>query len=253
MSKPMNEPTVEPTKQTKSKRVKYSLSEKQDAELPSKITLSITQFTSDTSYAFEAVHGASHVHVKYIVTGRVTIRDGQDNEIQSMCPDLSLPQPSNWQGPKQRSLEISAHVPFATFRSNLSSGLNCWVHSHTGCEPVTSTRGLCHGKKSEQAGCIASTQPNSNEMCIAFQMMVNKHKHLIKNKTGSIFQLIVGFKANANLEITNGVIFDKVVSHRVNVAMKYGIDNDGNNPLQRRILPLIPTHVSNPIEVEGIP
>jgi hypothetical protein len=59
----------------------------------------------------------------------------------------------------------------------------------------TQPPGLCHGKKSEQAGCIASTQPNSNEMCITFQMMVNKHKHLIKNKTGSIFQLIVGFKA----------------------------------------------------------
>ena len=69
MSKPTNEPTVEPTKQTKSKRGKYSLSEKQDAELPSKITLSITQFTSDTSYAFEAIHGVSHVCVKYIVTG----------------------------------------------------------------------------------------------------------------------------------------------------------------------------------------
>ncbi len=63
-------------------------------------------------------------------------------------------------------------------------------------------------------------------------MMVNEHKHLIKNKTGSIFQLIVGFKANANLEITNGVIFDKVVSHKVNVAMKHGIDYNRNNPLQ---------------------
>jgi hypothetical protein len=69
MSKPTNEPTVKPTKQTKSKRGKYSLSEKQDAELPSKITVLTTQFTSDTSYPFEAVHGVSHVHVKYIVTG----------------------------------------------------------------------------------------------------------------------------------------------------------------------------------------
>ncbi len=60
--------------------------------------------------------------------------------------------------PKQRSLKKSARVPFATFRSNLSSGMNCWVHSYMGCEPVTSTRGLCHGKKSEQAGCIASAQ-----------------------------------------------------------------------------------------------
>ncbi len=82
---------------------------------------------------------------------------------------------------------------------------------------------------------------------MAFQMMANEHKHLIKNKTGSIFQLIVGFKANANLEITNGVIFDKFVSHQVNVAMKCGMDYNGNNPLQQRIFPLIPTHIINPI------
>jgi hypothetical protein len=59
--------------------------------------------------------------------------------------------------------------------------------------------------------------------------------------------LIVGFKANANLKITNGIIFDKVVSHQVNVAMKHGIDFNGNNPLQQRFLSLIPTHISNPI------
>jgi hypothetical protein len=85
MSKPTNKPTVKPTKWTElpniltSKRGKYSFSEKQDAELPSKITVLITQFTSDTSYVFEAVHGVSHVHIKYIVTGGVTIRDGRDN------------------------------------------------------------------------------------------------------------------------------------------------------------------------------
>jgi hypothetical protein len=75
MSKPTNEPTVKPTKRTElpniltSKQGKYSLSEKLDAELPSKITVLITQFTSNTSYAFEAVHGVSHVYIKYIVTG----------------------------------------------------------------------------------------------------------------------------------------------------------------------------------------
>jgi hypothetical protein len=31
------------------------------------------------------------------------------------------------------------------------------------------------------------------------------------------------------------------------VAIKHEINYNGNNPLQRRILPLIPTHVSNPI------
>jgi hypothetical protein len=40
---------------------------------------------------FKAAHGVSHVHVKYIVTSGVTLSDGQDNEVQSMCPDESLP------------------------------------------------------------------------------------------------------------------------------------------------------------------
>jgi hypothetical protein len=67
---------------------------------------------------------------------------GQDNEIQSDSTDSSNTQPSNWQGTKQRSLVISARVPFATFSSNLtSSGLvYCWVHSHTGFESVTSSK-----------------------------------------------------------------------------------------------------------------
>ena len=65
---------------------------------------------------------------------------GQDNEIQSNSTDSSNTQPSNWQGPKQTSLIISARVPFTTFRSNLSSGLvYCWVYSHTGFESVTSS------------------------------------------------------------------------------------------------------------------
>ena len=67
---------------------------------------------------------------------------GQNNEIQSDSTDSSNTQPSNWQGPKQRSLVISARVPFATFCSNMSSGMlivvsfeylyNCrlllWIH-----------------------------------------------------------------------------------------------------------------------------
>ena len=66
---------------------------------------------------------------------------GQDNEIQSDSTDSSTTQPSNWQGPNERSLVISARVPFTTFHSNLSSGLiYCWVHSHTGFESVTSSK-----------------------------------------------------------------------------------------------------------------
>jgi hypothetical protein len=114
MSKPTNEPLGEPTKQTElpnilaSKQGKYSLSEKQDAELPSKITVLITHFTSDTIYTLEAVHGVSHVHVNYIVTGRVTIGDEWDSEIQSIHPDLSLPRPNEWQIPGQNNLDSSS-------------------------------------------------------------------------------------------------------------------------------------------------
>jgi hypothetical protein len=113
ISKPTKEPTGKPTKRTElpniltSKQGKYSLSEKQDAELPSKITVSITQFSSNTSCTFEAVHGVSHVHVKYIMTSWVTFSDGRDNEIQSMCPDESLPQPNEWQMPDKINLDSS--------------------------------------------------------------------------------------------------------------------------------------------------
>ncbi len=43
-------------------------------------------------------------------------------------------------GKGKKSLVISACVPVTTFRSNLSSGLNCWVHSHSGFESVSSTK-----------------------------------------------------------------------------------------------------------------
>ncbi len=101
----------------------------------------------------------NHDHDKIKVDNRVTFEDNRDDEIQCGSREQSRTQ-TIWQGPKQQSFTLSARVPFAAFRSNLNSGFDCWVHSHTGCEPVTSTRGLCHGKKSEQAGCIASAQPS---------------------------------------------------------------------------------------------
>jgi hypothetical protein len=169
-NKPSREPTCEPTNdpmvndQTTNQRLewdaelpnilspkrgKYSLSQKQDAELPSKIAISITQITSNTSYTFEAVNGVNHDHDKIKVDNRVTFENNRDDEIQCGSREQSKTHPSDWHGSKQQSFILSARVPFVTFRSNLSSGFDCWVHSHTGCEPVTSTRGLCHGKKSE--------------------------------------------------------------------------------------------------------
>ena len=86
------------------KRGKYSLSQKQDAELPNKITISITQVTSDTSYKFEAVYGVNHDHDKSIVNKRVTFSDKRDSEILSESP-VECNSRSNDSNGLQRSAE----------------------------------------------------------------------------------------------------------------------------------------------------
>ncbi len=49
-----------------------------------------------------------NAHDKHIVlTSQVTVSDGQDSEIQSMCPDVSLPRPNKWQMPEQINLDSS--------------------------------------------------------------------------------------------------------------------------------------------------
>ncbi len=70
---------------------------------------------------------------------------GKDDEILSGLHNSSNKQP-NWHGPNpigmgqnKRSFKASARFPFTTFRSNLSSGLTRWVHSHAVKVPVTST------------------------------------------------------------------------------------------------------------------
>ena len=77
------------------KQGKYSLLQKQDAERPNKITISISQVSSDTSYKFEAVYGVNHDHDKSIVNKRVTFSDERDNEIQSESA-ASNSQPNEW-------------------------------------------------------------------------------------------------------------------------------------------------------------
>ncbi len=70
---------------------------------------------------------------------------GKDDDILSELHNSSKTQP-DWHGPNpigmgqnKRSFKASARVPFTTFRSNLSSGLTSWVHSHVVKVPVTST------------------------------------------------------------------------------------------------------------------
>ncbi len=89
-------------------------------ELPSMITVLITQFTSNTSHTFEAVHGVSHVHVKYIVTGWVTIGDKRDSKIWSIHSDLSLSWPN----------VINAHDKhIVTSRVTISDKRDCEIQS----------------------------------------------------------------------------------------------------------------------------
>ena len=140
LSKPTNEPSREPIREPTNdqmindqttiprlewdaelpnilspKRGKYSLSQKQDAELPSKIAISITQITSNTSYTFEAVNGVNHDHDKIKVDNRVTFSDKRDDEIHSKSPVESNSQPNEWQMLDKINLDFS--------------GLRCSTHS----------------------------------------------------------------------------------------------------------------------------
>ena len=90
----------------------------------------------------------NHDHDKIKVDNRVTFEDSRDNEIQCGSRARSKTQ-SDWQGPKQRSFNKSARVPVVSSRS-MSSGFDCWVHSHTGCEPDTSTLGYAMVKNQSE-------------------------------------------------------------------------------------------------------
>ena len=118
---------------------------------------------------------------------------GQNNEIQSDSTDLSNTQPSNWQGPKQRSLVISACVPFATFRSNLSSGLNCCVHSQTGFESVTSTKNVSYTTFALLVceSVTFTTQVSCNTFASLVCAPVTSTNQILQDKPSSTFQLVV--------------------------------------------------------------
>jgi hypothetical protein len=70
---------------------------------------------------------------------------GKDDEILSKLHNSSTTQPDGHgpnligMGQNKRSFKASARVPFTTLRSNLSSGLTHWVHSHAVKVLITST------------------------------------------------------------------------------------------------------------------
>ena len=185
------------------KQGKYGLPQKQDAELPHKITILITQITSNT-YTFEAVNSMNHDPYKIKVDNQVTFKDNQDDEIQCGSREQSKTHPSNWQGPKQRSLVISARVPFTTFRSNLSSGLvYCWVHSHTGFESVTSPK-----KVSCSVFALLACEPvtsSTKDSCSVFTLLAHEPITFTARVSCNTFASLVCVPATS----TNQIIRDK--------------------------------------------
>ena len=157
----------------------------------STIAISITQNTSNTSYTFEAVNGVNHDHDKIKVDKRVTFSDERDSEILSESP-VQYNSQSNDSNGLRRSAEravssrrevcfhskisfkqikrSSTHACLVLFSSFYAIGadLKCRVHPHwvlaiSSSKRVrgnasTQSRGLCHDKTSEPAGCIASAQ-----------------------------------------------------------------------------------------------
>jgi hypothetical protein len=176
-NEPSREPTFKPTNDQTTNQVKPSS-------------------TFNISYTFEAVNGVSHFHIKYIlnnqadasqptgaktsdgdevnnviidhnkhiVTGQVTFSDRRDSEIQSMCPDLSLPQTNkiNLDSTSFKKINRSSThaclVLFSSF-SAIGTELKHGVHPHQVLVTSSSKPGLQRNKNSERVRGNASTQP----------------------------------------------------------------------------------------------
>jgi hypothetical protein len=144
----------------------------------------------------EAVSNVESPHDKIRVNYWVIFSDEQDDEIQSESPVESNSWPNKWQMADKIDLYSHSTISFKTIKQSLkhaclvlfssfcaiSMGLKYGVHSHqvlanssskqVGGNTSTQPHGLCHSKKSEQAGCIASTQPNSNKTYNTFKLLV---------------------------------------------------------------------------------
>ena len=183
----------------------YSLLQKQDAELPSKITILITQTTSNTSYMFEAVNGVNQDHNKIKVDTRMTFSDKRDSAILSEshveCNSRSNDSNGLWRSAEgavlswwevffhskisfkqiNKSLTHAYLVLFSSFYA-IGTELKCGVHPHW----------VIAKSSSKQVGNIFFTQPQSAKA--ASKATAEMQASADSNKMPSIFELIVGSK-----------------------------------------------------------
>jgi hypothetical protein len=90
---------------------------------------------------------------------------------------------------------------------------------------------LCEGVEDDGSVYVnqqSANNPNAN----------NKWRHSSKSNDDANNKHLHVKSNNAS---TNCIIFNEDVSHRVDVASEYRVDYNGNNPLQRLILPLFLT------------
>jgi hypothetical protein len=186
MTNPTNEPSFKPfckpTKQMdldaelpnnlSSKQVKYNLSQKQDAELPSKITdMQNTQTCGLCHSKKSEPESLAEQPIAATDSYQNTLPAALDPSASSILPaafDLSA------------NPLLSATLDSGSARpSNLSAGLD--LHS-------ASSTNLSAALDLHSATCF-----NSNMMCNAFQPVANEHKHLSK-ANAKTFWLIASFK-----------------------------------------------------------
>jgi hypothetical protein len=187
LSNPTNEPSREPIGEPakrmdldaelpnnlSSQQVKYSLSQKQDAELPSKIT------DTQNTQTFGLCHNKKSEPESLAEQPIAATNNSQHTLLVALDPSASLISPA--------ALDLSAnpllsatHDLHSARPSNLSVGLG--LHS-------ASTTNLSAALDLHSASCF-----NSNKTCSTFQPVANEHKGLFNCKTVSTFKLIFGFK-----------------------------------------------------------
>jgi hypothetical protein len=131
---------------------------------------------------------------------------GKDDEILSKLHNSPNTQP-DWHGPNligmgqnKRSLKASARIPFTTFRSNLSSGLTRWVHSHAVKVPVTSTTKVSFSNNADA---------KTNNAKVSFSNNVDAKTNNAK----------VSFSNNADAKTNNALSFRHMASSTLQLVV----------------------------------
>ena len=148
---------------------------------------------------------------------------------------------THWQGQKQRSFTICPFL-IATFRSNLSAGLTCWVHSHAVKVPLLQHKSSFTSQLEAYAKCLNSHESSCASQLVARAKCLNSHESIrasllavrakCLNKSNAFtFKLIVGFIQKLQSQLQKDLV-DLSLSNAFSIVKLNFISIKANENLQ---------------------